>query len=53
MAGHLNFRQENITGATGAADQELITELLDYAGSVLESLLMKEKYLDLQNPAGN
>jgi hypothetical protein len=53
MAGHLNFRQENITGATDAADQELITELLDSAGFVLESLLMKEKYLDLQNPAGN
>ena len=53
MAGHLNFRQENITGATDAADQELIIGLLGFAGFVLESLLMKEKYLDLQNPAGN
>ena len=53
MAGHLNFRQENITGATDAADREPITGLLDCAGFVLESLLMKEKYLDLQNPAGN
>jgi hypothetical protein len=53
MAGHLNFRQENITGVTGAADQEGISGLLDFAGYVLGNLPMKEKYLDLQNPAGN
>ena len=52
MAGHLNFRQENITGATDAADPEAISENLAFAGFVCVNWLMKEKFLDLQSPVG-